>query len=509
MAESMPTKKDIEYLFKKLRSVQTNKVCFDCTAKNPTWASVTYGVFICIDCSAVHRSLGVHLTFVRSTQLDTNWTWIQLRQMQLGGNANAESFFHQHNCTTKDSQQKYTSRAAQLYKDKLHNAALQAIRINGPKIQFDHDCDSHPASRDKGDFDFFDEHSQDSNNLKENVHNPNNNFSSVTGGVTAAATSQSSTASQPKHIIGSRKANPKRTGIGCRKGGGLGAQKITTNFADIEKEAQQAGEMKEEANRSISPTPETESEQIASLRLVYEDLSLRQKQEEVKIKAVDALKAKQMERLGMGFTGRSEVSHSALSDMKTIQQENVSKQKTERDDDDFFELDFSLSSNLTSEFLNSRNSSESKNITSLFGVRKEPKSTSFSDDISQKIERKRVTVPGIASSNEAQKKFGSAKSISSDQFFSDNSDSAWERSANLSRFEGSSSISSADYFNRNESMGRHSGASGSLIPGNLINAPDLDDVRESVRQGVTKVAGRLSSLANGVMSTIQEKYGGY
>lgn len=41
---------------------------------------------------------------------------------------------------------------------------------------------------------------------------------------------------------------------------------------------------------------------------MYEDLSLRQKQEEVKIKAVDALKAKQMERLGMGFTGRRFVS---------------------------------------------------------------------------------------------------------------------------------------------------------------------------------------------------------
>lgn len=36
---------------------------------------------------------------------------------------------------------------------------------------------------------------------------------------------------------------------------------------------------------------------------------------------------------------------------------------------------------------------------------------------------------------------------------------------------------------------------------------DLDDVRESVRQGVNKVAGRLSSLANAAVSSLQDRYG--
>lgn len=78
----------------------------------------------------------------------------------------------------------------------------------------------------------------------------------------------------------------------------------------------------------------------------------------------------------------------------------------------------------------------------------------------------------------------------------------WERKANLSRFEGSSSISSADFFgDGSSSNARHSGLTSS------ISAPDLDDVKESVRQGVTKVAGKISSLANGVLSSIQVRVG--
>lgn len=57
-------------------------MCADCPAPNPQWASVSFGAFICLECSGQHRSLGVHISFVRSITMDS-WTDKQIRLMEV------------------------------------------------------------------------------------------------------------------------------------------------------------------------------------------------------------------------------------------------------------------------------------------------------------------------------------------------------------------------------------------------------------------------------------------
>ncbi|KAH0695482.1 hypothetical protein KY285_022579 [Solanum tuberosum] len=53
-----------------LREVPGNDKCSDCGTSEPDWASLNLGILICIECSGIHRNLGVHISKVRSITLD-------------------------------------------------------------------------------------------------------------------------------------------------------------------------------------------------------------------------------------------------------------------------------------------------------------------------------------------------------------------------------------------------------------------------------------------------------
>lgn len=65
---------------------EDNKYCVDCDSKGPRWASWNIGVFLCIRCAGIHRNLGVHISKVKSVNLDS-WTPEQVVSLQQMGNS--------------------------------------------------------------------------------------------------------------------------------------------------------------------------------------------------------------------------------------------------------------------------------------------------------------------------------------------------------------------------------------------------------------------------------------
>ncbi|KAI7805459.1 putative stromal membrane-associated protein 1 [Triplophysa rosa] len=61
----------------------------------PRWASWNLGVFICIRCAGIHRNLGVHISRVKSVNLD-QWTPEQIQSVQSMGNTRARQLYEAH-----------------------------------------------------------------------------------------------------------------------------------------------------------------------------------------------------------------------------------------------------------------------------------------------------------------------------------------------------------------------------------------------------------------------------
>ncbi|KAM6984758.1 ADP-ribosylation factor GTPase-activating protein 3 [Aplochiton taeniatus] len=528
---SEPSKQDISAIFKRLRSIPTNKACFDCSAKNPSWASITYGVFLCIDCSGTHRSLGVHLTFIRSTELDFNWSWYQLRSMQVGGNANAMVFFNLHGCTSSAANTKYNSRAATQYREKIKMLATQATRKHGTELWLDSQAPLPPTSPANKQDDFFSIHIQAVpeilNSAQMNLcatlteeppaqETKGDNNGNLEEGPSVEVLSVSPKENlEPTSIFKKKTSTTKKT-LGSKKGG-LGAQKMSSqSFSELEKRAQAVDKQMEiKDNTPLTPKKSFQSElpTASSMRLAYKDLEEQRKRGEDKMKGLQGNKKEQAERLGMGLGCRSGVSHSVLSDMLIIQQESPDRAKTTKgrmctEDEEIEECNFSsrMSSRLDEQ------TEASDKFFSQWGEpgestwkkeSKKPEPDFYLSSINSSLDdritaRRKQDATPVLDSGEALKKFGDVKAISSDMYFGKQNNSEYEAKSRLDKFSGSASISSADLFDDEKKQTASSYRLTNVLP----NAPDMSQLR----LGVRTVAGRLSVMASGVVSSIQDHY---
>lgn len=118
---------------KVLGSIAGNSRCVDCGNHNPDWASVSYGILLCVRCSGRHRSYGVATSRVRSISMDS-WSHTQVLAMLEGGNEQLYDFYDRHDMGEKKSKvfnHRYQTKAARFYRKnmEIHVAKVGQIGL--------------------------------------------------------------------------------------------------------------------------------------------------------------------------------------------------------------------------------------------------------------------------------------------------------------------------------------------------------------------------------------------
>nr|XP_020469831.1 stromal membrane-associated protein 2-like isoform X2 [Monopterus albus] len=125
-----------------LLALEENKYCADCESKGPRWASWNLGIFICIRCAGIHRNLGVHISKVKSVNLD-QWTQEQVQCVQVMGNAKAKRLYEAF--LPECFQRPETDQAAEIFiRDKYEKKKYMDKVIDIQMLRKEKSCDNIP-----------------------------------------------------------------------------------------------------------------------------------------------------------------------------------------------------------------------------------------------------------------------------------------------------------------------------------------------------------------------------
>jgi hypothetical protein len=130
--------------FREMMNDPLNRVCFECDHSPITWVSVNNAIFLCTDCSVLHRGFGADLSFVKTINMDT-FTDNELTIIGYGGNDQLKMYFQEYGIPFDPPINKYRTKGAHAYR--LTIKALATNKKVPPIITSEEACQEHVYQR--------------------------------------------------------------------------------------------------------------------------------------------------------------------------------------------------------------------------------------------------------------------------------------------------------------------------------------------------------------------------